>query len=289
MEKEELVKKITKSLDDENFQVVVTKGVRSNVDIIAKRKEQKVMLKVVKNVDAVNRNEANNLYKLAFLMGSKPIIVGLVSQNGRLNENTYYSRFSIQCVEADALPAALSQDLEYFASKNCSIKVFVDSKRLRTLRKLKGLTRSELAKEANVSLSTIYKHETSYGFASKDVVEAIEKVLGAGIKMHEAGEEEPKQIKTNSLGRSNVKFAKLDNMPFGMIAKEKNYYPIGLDSDSRTMRKKALLFKALKNSFDDNFPFFVSRKEGRIEGIRVVEKSKLYSISSEEDLLDLVY
>ena len=74
-----------------------------------------------------------------------------------------------------------------------------------------------------------------------------------------------------------------------MVAKEKNYYEISLDANSRTLAKRAMFFSAIRETFDNNYPFFLSsRKHGRIEGVPVVGKKELRVIDSEEELLNRI-
>ncbi len=289
MDKAQLQKEVAKALEADGFKAVSTQGIRSHVDIVAQKRGEKVMVKIVRNIDAITKEEAETLYRAAKFLDSRPVVAGLVSHNGKLEKGMRYSRFSIECFEASDLVSML-ESTHYVASKSCGVKVLVDGLRIKKLRKLKGLSMRELAQEAHISASAIYKHERSCSFASLELAQGLESVLGSSITLNVEIEKNGPETKPRLLGSSTVKFITLNNSPFGMLAKGNNYYPVGFESDARTMQKKALFFKDLRNSFENNFPFFVSKHERAkdIDGIRVVPEKRLSGISSEDELLELV-
>ncbi len=288
MQKQELARKIARALSETGFSVAEASGVRSCVDVIAQRKNSKVVIKAVSNIDAVSAGEASMLKRIAYFISGTPIIVGVSSQNGLLRKGISYFRFAIRCVSASEISAITDTSMPYLASKSVGVKVLIDGSKLRALRRISGLTLAELAKLAGVSASTIYKREKGSAFVSLSTAKKLEAVFGESLVVA-AQVQQSSSYRGKKLGSSSVVAIGLDNEPFGMIARQRNYYPIGFESDLRTMQKKALFFNRIKEAFDDSIPFFVASKERSIEGIKVIERSKLNSISSEDELLELVY
>ncbi|MEM3781678.1 MAG: helix-turn-helix domain-containing protein [Candidatus Micrarchaeaceae archaeon] len=292
MQKHELSRAAARNLESIGFATAVAKGLRSFVDIIAQHKGTRLAIKVSKNIDAVRVSEAKMLSDAASFIGADPVILGIRSRNGVLKSGVSYLRFSIRCINYSEISLFADSEPKYFASKSVGVKVMLDSKRLRRLRSLKRLTLRQLADEACVSKSTLYKHEHSYAYASLEVARKLERALGESIRIGSGPiPESHASVPTGreSLGSSDMRVLYLDNAPFGMLAKKRNYYAISYESDARTMRKKAAFFKELKSAINDMFPLFVSDSVEEINGIRAIPREKLNSIRTEEELVDYVY
>lgn len=281
----ELKEEVVKILENYGFSVAVANGIRTHVDVIARKKDKRVAIKIVQNVDAITSQEANELNDIALFMQHIPVIVGKTSKNGLLKSNVSYSRFDIPCIPASGLLDFIDSNVEFLASKAVGIKVMLDSSRLRSLRKLNSLTLKKLAERSGVSPSTIYKHEKQDSYASLQVANALEQALAANLKIP-AYKYEQQKPKTGWLVKG-VRAIVLSNAPFSMLGKGKNYYFVAIANDERSTRKKALFFNQINEQLEGH-PFFIGKKQGRIEGIKVVAPDALKEVESEEELIEKV-
>ncbi len=286
---EKLEKEIMKELESHDFALAKAEGIRSVPKIIAQRKEQRFVIKVTANIDAITEGEATVLGKIAKFLDSTPVIIGIRSQNGKLKKEVSYTRFSIECISAESIEYYLSSPKKYLASKNVSIKRSIDSTKLRQLRRIKNLTMKELAAALGVSQSTIYKYEHYSTFASDRIVRKLEDFFGEDLSANFTTPDEREKISDEKrLGKSELKSVVLNSVPFAIVAKGRNYYTIAGEADARTTAKRAAFFREITEKFSNIYPFFLGNSYGKIRGIPIVPKKQISELNSEEELLSLI-
>lgn len=291
MKRERILKATERELEAGGFATVLASNMHTCADVIAARGPHKFIIKVTRNIDSVTRREADALGKLAGFLDAEPIIVGSVAGNQKLKENVSRYRFDVRCVSPGTLPALMRGEARLLASKAFGVKAPIDSTRLRKLRKINNMRVSDLAKKTGLSESTLYKHEEGPKYAAINTVLRIERVLKGRVL---TDSDEPRDVAVRSLSaqfaKTGMMALKLNIAPFDILAKNKNYFEISLDANFRTLAKRATFFSAIRETFDSNYPFFMSdKKTGKAFGIPVVNKKALSKASSEEELLDLVY
>jgi predicted transcriptional regulator len=185
------------------------------------------------------------------------------------------------------------QELEYnpfrlLASKSVGVKTKLDGSKLRSLRKANDMKMEELARRSKLSKTTLYKHERSNDYAAIGTIYRLETVLNGSIKSEDVLKSRRISIRFNELAGTGMQALHLDKAPFDIVAKKKNYYEISLDANIRTLVKRAALFKEIKEAFENNYPFFINERGGKIEGVPAIKKKELMRAGSEEDLLNLV-
>lgn len=288
MKKDLVVKQVAEVLENNGYSLVMIPNMHTCMDILAKKLDQKYIIKVVYNIDSASRAEAQALTKIASFMDAEPLIVGSVSKNAPLAKSISYSRFSVKCMSLGSLENIASDLPSLTASKSVGVKVMVDGERLKYLRKLSNMTRERLSRATGISTDTIYLHEKKGGYASIETVKRIEAALHGPVKgTPPQAEHHTTRVSSIRLANTGIKAARLHNAPFDMIAKSANYYEISGDANIRTMIKRAEVFKAIHESFGDNYPFFLSAtKSGRMHGVPVLSRKQLKKIKSEHDLLE---
>jgi putative transcriptional regulator len=272
------------------FATVLASNMHTFADIFAQGREGKYIIKAVHNIDSVTRKEAVALSKLSQFMGAEPLVVGEVSKNNKLKLGVSYYRFSIRCVSPEMLSNLSDSATSPLASKSVGLKAMVDGTKLRRLRKMSGSNAPDLARRAKISISTLYKHERSSNYAAMTTVTRLEKILGDSVRTESQQYYRRTVFKTGTLEGTGMQALKLNTAPFDIVAKDKNLFEISLDANSRTLAKRATFFSAIRETFENNYPFFLSsRKKGRVLGVPVVGKEEISRVHSEDDLLDLVY
>ncbi|RLF30220.1 MAG: transcriptional regulator, partial [Thermoplasmata archaeon] len=77
MEREGILDKVKKTLADAKFQVSVLDSSRPmSFDILARKRNTLLIIKVLTNIDAFSEDAANDLKTLSALLGGSPLIIG---------------------------------------------------------------------------------------------------------------------------------------------------------------------------------------------------------------------
>lgn len=291
MKRECIIRETEHELSASGYATVLASNMHTFADVFAEGKGRKFIIKAVHSIDSVTRKEAEALSKLSQFIGAEPLVVGQVSKSSKLRSNISYYRFSIRCISPEMLTNLTSNEPNFLASKSVGVKVRVDGSKLRKLREINNTKVSDLAIKARLSRSTLYKHEHEVNYAALGTVLKLERILNDSIKSEE-GElhgERP-SLRFKEFAKTGMQALQLNSGPFDIVAKKKNYYEISLDANARTLIKRAALFKAIRETFESNYPFFLSeRGKGKIRGVPVIKKKDILSVGSEDELLNLVY
>ncbi len=290
MKKEGIVRRVAKELDDSGYSTVVVRNMRTCIDVFATKLGRTVAIKAVHNIDSAGRAGVESLYRIASFIGAEPLIVGGVSQNGRLGEGVIYRRFSVRCMASSSIDLLGEEVTARLAARTVGVKVRVDGARLRKLRKNCGVSAARLAKMTGISREAVYRYERCSGFATGRVALRLGRALGEAVTM-DAREGEPKRVEASRMfGTTGMAALDVSNAPFDVIVKNENRYEISYDTDSRTMAKRAELFSSLSGLLESNYPFFVSRRrEGRIMGIPILRQETVRGLRSEKELVEALY
>ncbi len=180
--REHWIAEIQQSLERAGFFVAVTQGVRpSSFDLAARRDATLLLVKVLKNIDALDAEEARRLLDLGRLFPAIVLVVGQTSGASELDPGVVYTRYGVPIITDDTLREYLEKALPPFlyASPGGTF-ARVDGDRLRELRLERGLSLGTLAGIAGVSRRAIQLYEDGAG-AEATVIERIETYLGEPI------------------------------------------------------------------------------------------------------------
>jgi putative transcriptional regulator len=260
MKKESIARLAERELKASGYTTVLASNMHTCADVIAARGGQKFIIKISSNIDSVTRKEAGALFKLAKFLDAEPVILGSVAGRKPLKDNVSRYRFDVICVSAGALESLLHGGTKLLASKSFGAKAQIDSARLRSLRKLSNMRVSDLAKNEKVSVEWHQPPTTS------------------------------QKPRSTTFGKTGLQALELHSAPFDIVAKEKNYFEISFEANFRTLAKRAAFFNAIRETFENNYPFFLSEsRKGKVRGIPMLSRKELSEVRSEDELLDLVY
>ncbi|SRR5579871_188553 len=166
-------------LESAGFFVSDAHAVRpTSFDLLARRDSLLLVVKVLKNIDALDQDEARRLQELGALFPAVPLVVGQSSGATPLEPGVVYSRYGISIVVAESLADYLLKGLPPFLfSSPGGVFARIDGTRLRALREERRLSLGGLASVAGVSRRTIQLYEDGAG-AEVRVVERLERFLG---------------------------------------------------------------------------------------------------------------
>ncbi len=180
--RERWIEHVTEMLERAGFYVADTHGVRpSSFDLAARRDSTLLLVKVLKNIDALDAEEAARLLELGRLFPALALVIGQTSGASELDPGVVYTRYGVPIVSEETLQEYLDKALPPFlyASPGGTF-ARIDGARLRLLRQDRGLSLGTLAGIAGVSRRAIQLYEEGAG-AELSVIDRIEAFLGEPI------------------------------------------------------------------------------------------------------------
>jgi putative transcriptional regulator len=180
--RERWIDQVRTTLERAGFFVSDTHGIRpSSFDLAARRDATLLLVKVLKNIDALDADEAGRLLELGRLFPAIALVIGQSSGSSELEAGVVYTRYGVPIISQDTLQEYLDKALPPFlyASPGGTF-ARVDGERLRLLRMHRGLSLGALAGIAGVSRRAVQLYEEGAG-AEVEVIERIERFLGEPI------------------------------------------------------------------------------------------------------------
>ncbi len=183
-DRERTIDRIRSRLEVAGFYVSDAHHVRPTAfDLMARRDSLLLIVKVLKNIDALDASEAERLHHLARLFAASVVLVGTNSGSTPLEAGVVYSRYDIPILVEESLEEYLAKGVPPFLfSSPGGIFARIDGVRLRRLRDLHRLSLGALANIAGVSRRTIQLYEEGGG-AEISIVERLERYMGEPIAM----------------------------------------------------------------------------------------------------------
>ena len=178
------IERIRTLLESAGFYVTDAHHVRpTSFDLLARRDSLLLIVKVLKNIDALDPTEASRLLELGRLFPASPLVIGQTSGATELEPGVVYGRHGIPIVVEESLHDYLLEGLPPFLfSSPGGIFARVDGARLRELRLSRSLSLGALASAAGVSRRTIQLYEEGAG-AEVAVIERLESFLGETVAL----------------------------------------------------------------------------------------------------------
>jgi putative transcriptional regulator len=182
--RERAIERVRDLLESAGFYVSDAHNIRpTSFDLMARRDSLLLIVKVLKNIDALAPEEARRLRELGTLFPATPIVVGQNSGATRLEPGVVYNRYGVTIVVEASLREYLHKGVPPFLfSSPGGIFVRVDGPRLRQLREDRSLSLGALAGIAGVSRRTIQLYEEGTG-AEISIVQRIEAFLDAPVAL----------------------------------------------------------------------------------------------------------
>jgi putative transcriptional regulator len=180
--RERWIEQLRDLLGRSGFYVADSHGVRpSSFDLAARRDATLLLIKVLKNIDALGSEEATRLLELGHLFPATVLIIGQASGAAELDPGVVYTRYGVPIINEETLREYLEAGVPPFlyASPGGTF-ARISGERLRELRLGRGLSLGTLATVAGVSRRAIQLYEEGAG-AEIDVIERIENFLGEPI------------------------------------------------------------------------------------------------------------
>ena len=275
-------------------------------DIVARRDDRVLIVKVLSNIDAFSKENADEMKVLAESLGATPLVTGERSSSGALEPGIVYSRFNISIVSNETLADLLLDEAPPFIfAAPGGLYVRLDSDMLKAAREARGISLGTLAETAGVSRRTIQMYESGMG-AMIDAALRMEEYLGLPIiepidpftfKSEERLKEQHEppsiddQFALKQLSTLGFNVRPVVKSPFEAVSTNDSALMLtSVGSDDQKVLERAIVASEISRIMDRFSILIVERKHERdnINSTAVVSNEELKKIDEPDDLTNLV-
>lgn len=306
MGREDLINTARAILAKAGFDVSSALALRSICfDIVGRRDKTLLIIKVLSNIDAFSRENAEEMKVLADALGAKPLLIGETSSSGPLESGTVYSRFKIPIISAETLADHLLDEVPPFIfAAPGGLYVKIDSALLKEIREKNGISLGTLAETAGVSRRTIQMYETGMG-AMIDAALRLEEFLNVPIiepldpfEFRHEDKADSYRITATIQSRPLSHMAEIGftvspvvKSPFEAVSHTQQITILtGLGTDDGKLIQKALVAAEISKIIGKHSLLIVERKSSaeNIDTTAVVSNEELNKIEDKNELTDMV-
>ncbi len=309
MQRDELIRSVRELLLRSGFHASMPLKLRSIAfDIVARRDRSLMLVKVLTNIDAFSKENAEELKVLAEALGGSIMLVGERSGSGELEQGIVYSRFDIPIIALSTMKDLLMEDEPPFIfAAPGGLYVRLDNELLHLIREEKGVSLGTLAEVAGVSRRTIQMYEAGMG-AMIDAALRLEEYLGKQIVVPV----DPMGYRPPAQGARPLDMERCDDfskniysmlMQLGLMVKPTEKCPFealtvdrdlliltGLGKDEAKLADKAKVVSDISRITGKESVIFIERLHTRhsIEGTALIGRDELKKIHESERLRKMV-
>ncbi|MBP2144394.1 putative transcriptional regulator [Methanococcus voltae] len=175
--REVLLSECIQILYENNFVISKPSLDRSCFDLIARRGNTRLLIKVLKNIDSLSSQQSDELCKIASIVSATPIIVGSRTRNSTMEDEVVYERHHIKAVTTKTFENQITGRPPVVYADRGGFFVNIDGSVLKRTREQLNISVGELAEISRVSRKTIYKYEQNEANPSAEVAIKIEEYL----------------------------------------------------------------------------------------------------------------
>ena len=269
-------------------------------DVVARMDDKVLIVKVLSNIDAFSKENAEEMKILANSLGATPLVTGERSSSGALEPGIVYSRFNISIVSNETLADLLLDEAPPFIfAAPGGLYVRLDSDLLKSVREERGISLGTLAESAGVSRRTIQMYESGMG-AMIDAALRIEEFLGLPIiepidpftfRSEERMREEYPSSALAQLSNLGFTVTQVVKSPFEAVTNDSHTVMLtGVGGDDNRLVQRAMVASELSRIMDRFSVIIVDRKSERdnINNTAVVSTDELQRMDGTDALTDLV-
>ncbi len=276
-------------------------------DLVARRDDTLLIVKVLQNVDALNKATAHELLGISRILEGSPIVVGERSGTGPLEDGVLYTRFGVPILSRRTLADFLEEGVPPFLfSAPGGLYARLDTGALRRLRAEREVSLGTLADMAGVTRRTIQMYLEGMS-ATMDVAMRLEEFLHEslvlpvdpfGFLSERGGDEAPAQ---RLEGFERELFARLQRLgyavlptarsPFDALSSKKTTTLLtGVGDADSTLDRKAEVVSNISHVVEKDSVIFVVRRPVRrsIRGVPVIAREELRRMKDSDDVDEMI-
>lgn len=303
-----IVKHIFDILVREGFRVSdPTLGGSPSFDIIAKRENLKLVLKILQNIDTLRNSSASEMIRISKLTYATPLVIGEKAGGGPLERGVVYYRHKVPILSPDSFCDYIEGEEPFISSGPGGYYASINGRRLQEKRVQMGFSIGYLSKKIGTSRRSISLYESGSA-VTIDIFLKLEEVLdedlGKPINLSEVSrflempieesvlESEFVQEVLNLMVGQGLDLHPVRKSPFDAImnAPVEEFSLIGL---LETLSNKINRIIAMRNISEifENEAFIISKmntEKRLLEGCPVIKLSELRKMEDSEDLKLLI-
>ena len=131
---------------------------RTCFDILARRNEQILLIKVLEDANSITREYADDMISIASYIEASPLIIA-EKAGGKLDDNIVYSRFGIYTLNYDTFLNCVNNKFPFIKRSQAGLTASVVGKKLKQKREELGYSLNALSKKIGVTSRMIMKYE----------------------------------------------------------------------------------------------------------------------------------
>jgi putative transcriptional regulator len=279
-------------------------------DLVARRDNSLLIIKVLTNIDAMTEEVSKELRTLSILLNGCPLIIGIRSGTGILEEDTVYDRFGIQVITSDTLKSHLLEGatLEVFAAPG-GLYVNLDNDKIKKLRTEQNISLGSFARSLRVTRRTVQMYEDGMN-ASIEVALRIENLLGENVtdpidifnRKIPKNQIQPKSVDTEGfrkfqrdvfsiLEQVGYKVVPLERAPFEAVSQDKKKILLTcVDEYNKKLLKKAKVVGSISKITEKHAVLITNKDVNKksLEGTPLIVKKELKKLRGPEEILNLI-
>lgn len=281
-------------------------------DIVARRDNSLLIIKVLTNINSFSEDVAIELKKLAYLLNAHPLLIGLRTGNGSLEEDVVYDRFGIQTINPETLKHHLldGTSLRIYAAPG-GYYVNIDKEKLIELRKKNQYSLGSFARTVRVSRRMVRMYEEGVN-ARVEVAIRIENIFGDALiqpidilnttKNQNNSEKSSSLVVQKSMEKLQEEIftllrqigytiIPLGRCPFEAVSKEREKIILTcVQPYDEKLIRKAQVIKSISSITEKQAVLFTDRKGNHdsIQGTPLIIKRELRRLKDPEDIMELI-
>ncbi|MCK4445339.1 MAG: transcriptional regulator, partial [Thermoplasmata archaeon] len=276
-------------------------------DVVARRDDRLLIVKILTNVDSFNGDNAVQLRMIADTLEASALLIGLRTGTGKLEDGVVYSRFGVAILTFNTLSEFFLEGVPPFVfSAPGGLYVRMDGDLIRQIREMKRISLGTLADIAGVSRRTIQMYEEGMG-ATIDVAMRLEEFLGQPLVMtvdpftySEPAEEDTSELERyhgfkrdvlQHLGKLGYSLVPAAKCPFDIFTKDrKTVLLTGLEKMARPLERKAKIVANISRVVEMDSVIFVDKRQVRfnIGGTPLIGSKELKKVKDRGKILELI-
>ncbi|WP_256391759.1 transcriptional regulator [Natronoarchaeum rubrum] len=315
MSRSALVGNVVAMLEDAGFAVSDRCAIRPrSFDVAARRGEDLVLLKILRNVDAFDAQTGQEMRRIGAYLDATPLVVGLRTRDEDLKPEVVYFRHGVPALSPDTAMDLFVEEIPplIYAAPG-GLYVSIDSEILEDKREERGWSLGQLATELGVSRRTVSKYEDGMN-ASIEVAMQLEEMFGSGLTSpvdvlegaEEVRDEDPTPNEPDAdpdderivtvMTQAGYDVHPTLRAPFKAVSEEsedagpaEGTVLTGHSEFTRAAEKRARIMGSLGRVVGTRSVYFVdSTKRDSVEGTALIEREEAESIDDPDEFRDLL-
>jgi putative transcriptional regulator len=311
MNRKEVINEVRDDLFRLGFFVSEPHTIRSiSFDIVARKDNILMIIKILGNVDAFNKDNAKELQILSNLLQGSPFIIGSKSSTSDIEDGVVYFRHGIPIISMGTFKEFfIEEGPPFVVAAPGGLYVHIDGELLKKIRETNNLSLGVLAEVAKVSRRSIQLYESGMG-AMMDAALRIEEYLKTPIILpinpltsYAKNEDEitnwidsfddfsglEKDV-FNCLNVLGYRIMPTTKSPFDAVTKDrKTLILTSVEKTDGTLKKRAKVVTDISKIVKKHSVIFVEKsRKLNLEGAPLIDKDELKKIHDSDKVMELI-